>query len=166
MTPDEVVEAILTWDRVRTAAGDTPAAQYFSGLASLLADIIARASELEVRDYGEGLDTTRYHLGAKARALRGVTAEAPAECRNTVEPLRAITVHLDNAAHQELMMGSGWTEMAEAAEAALAGAKAFVDRYLKPEFFSAETITILEGTIATVAGRQNAIILPEQPAQR
>lgn len=52
-------------------------------------------------------------------------------------------------------MGSGWTEMAEAAEAALAGAKSFADQYLKPEFFSPETITGLEGTIATVAARQD-----------
>jgi hypothetical protein len=155
MMPDEVVETILDWDKTRRDRGSSPENEYLSSLTTLVVESITRASEIEIRDYGDGLDETRYFLGVYARSLRDLISQAPEELAATIAPARALAEQLDIAAHEELTMCSGFDEMRSAAREAIEQAKAIAAEFLKPEYFNAETRVGLDQTIATVARRQD-----------
>lgn len=155
MMPDEVVEAVLAWDKTRRDSGPSPENEYLSSLTTLLVESLTRASEIEVRDYGDGLAQTRYFLEVYARDLRDLVSQAPEELAATIAPVRALAEQLDIAAHEELTMSSGFDEMTSAAREAVNQAQAIAAEFLKPEYFNADTLTGLNQTIAIVARRQD-----------
>lgn len=156
MMPDEVVEAVLAWDRMRRDADKpSPENEYMSSLTGLLVDIIVRASEIEVRDYGNGLDETRYYLDVHARQLRELVAQTPEECSATIAPLRSLADQLDIVAHQELTLGSGFPEMNAAAVTAVEQARSIAADFLKPEFFNPQTRAGLDADVATIVRRHD-----------
>ncbi|WP_294269356.1 helix-turn-helix domain-containing protein [uncultured Sphingomonas sp.] len=155
MMPDEVVEAVLAWDQARRGEEASPTNDYLSAMTNILVDVIVRASEIEVRDYGAGLDETRYYLGAYARQLRDLAAQAPEDCAGTVAPIRALAEQLDIAAHEEFTLGSGYDEMSEAARAAVEQARAIAAEFLKPEYFNPQTRAGLDDSLAALVRRHD-----------
>lgn len=159
MNPEEVVEAVLSWEKKRRAADKpSPESEYLSLLATALVDVIARATEMEEREFGEWLRETRSYLGAYAGHLRDLAAAAPAECSDTVEPLRNVADQLDIAAHEQLTMDSGFEEMRDAAKTAVDISRSICARFLKPEFFNAQTMEGLDENIVTIARKQDDLV--------
>lgn len=156
MAPDEVVEAVLTWQKQRKIA-DEPSAQaaFLSSLATTLVDVIVRASELTDREFGAWLDETRFYLGSYAGLVRDLAAQAPPECNDTLSPLGTLADQLDTAAHEQLTFGSGFEEMRAAAGVAVENCRAIAAQFLKPEFFTQETIDGIIATVATIARKQD-----------
>lgn len=129
MMPDEVVAAVLDWDRSGSAAAEGPEAQYRGAVASALVDVIVTASEIEVRDHGDPFFETRISLDGIAKLLRKILAQAPADLEFTVEPLREIVAQLDIAAHEHLMLDSGWDEITQSAALAVSLAREFATEH-------------------------------------
>lgn len=158
MTPDEVVEAVLAWDQERRGAAEPSAGSLYLGeLVNLLVDVIVRASEIEVREYGDGLQETRYYLASFARQLRDLASRAPTECADTVGPISTLAQQVDIAAHEELTLNSGFAEMNEAARSAVSQARKIASEFLKPEFFNPATRAGLDENLAMIVRQQDTL---------
>jgi hypothetical protein len=124
-------------------------------MTNILVDVIVRAGEIEVRDYGAGLDETRYYLDALAHQLRDLVAQAPEDCAGTVTPLRTLAEQLEIAAREELTLNSGFDEMNEAARTAVEQARAIAGELLKPEYFNMQTRDGLDDSLAALVRRHD-----------
>lgn len=118
--PQEVIDLILLWNTARGPQKPKPEEEFLTRLAGLIIGVIVYEGELADRQVNPWLDQVRYKFQEYSEIARDLSISPPEVFADLSLLLEEMADFLDTAAHQRLTIGSGWTEVQEAASAALA----------------------------------------------
>jgi ATP-dependent DNA helicase RecG len=150
--PQEVIDHILAWHRVRNASDESsPEAAFLHHTAMLVVEVLVHAGELEEQQVNPWFDDLRHNLAWLAGEARELASTAPPEFSEMVVTLEALAADLDRAAHERLALNSGWDAIDAAARGAMARASEIRQRWIDPHASNEKSVAELHETLQATA---------------
>lgn len=161
LTPEEVVDHILNWDKARNGnSAQTAESRYLSDLASFLVDADVDARETRIRQLNPWAEMLRSSAGYMAGRARELAASAPDGLGDTYELLHQIADAFDIVAHEHPAINRSRAPIYEAIDTIVEAVAAMRARWLPPERFNEitennqqEQVTIISRQLCGLAGR-------------